>query len=334
MTRATKVILTSVALVSLAGAAALIAAGPLNPPSGTVTSTGKTLSEIEPRIAINASNTPGDSSATYVISQPGSYYLTGNLAVSKSVGISIRASNVTLDLNGFTISKASGASSQSGVQCFTDGQDTYSDVRVRNGSVAGSFSDSCVSIDTRGAVVEDVRVSGAINDGGIVVSYDGVVRRCFARSCSTGILGGSRSVIENCVVTDCSSIGISLGNGVVRDCLATECGGYGIYCSGNGVVERNTLRDNFPSGGIGIYVTGVGARIEGNTVSGSYYGIFLGTTATDNLIVRNCVRKGGGSAFGMNGQTTGNYPNNHVAAIVVDPASPFTTTNPMANFQY
>ncbi len=36
-----------------------VSAGDLNPPSGPVTPTMKTLTEVEPRIAINATNTPG-----------------------------------------------------------------------------------------------------------------------------------------------------------------------------------------------------------------------------------------------------------------------------------
>ena len=45
----------------------------------------------------------------YVISQPGSYKLSGNLVVPNTAAyaMTITASNVTLDLNGFTISCAS-----------------------------------------------------------------------------------------------------------------------------------------------------------------------------------------------------------------------------------
>ena len=39
----------------------------------------KTLQQIEPRIPINSTNTPGDADSTYKISRPGNYYLTDNL---------------------------------------------------------------------------------------------------------------------------------------------------------------------------------------------------------------------------------------------------------------
>ena len=95
--------LAAATLVALAGFAI---AGPLTPPVGSVASTYKTLGEVEPRVAINASNTPGDNDGTpsmFKITQPGSYYLTGNVAVGSGLdGIEIASANVTIDLNGFT----------------------------------------------------------------------------------------------------------------------------------------------------------------------------------------------------------------------------------------
>ena len=68
-------------------------AGPLTPPSGVPQSTGPTMLEVEPRTSI--------ASLPFVISEPGSYYLIGDL--EGKAGIQIQASGVTLDLNGFTL---------------------------------------------------------------------------------------------------------------------------------------------------------------------------------------------------------------------------------------
>lgn len=74
----------------------------LDPPVGPIVKTGKTLSEVEPRIAVNVANTPGDANSLFNITQPGSYYLTGNITgVDGKHGIDINVSGVTLDLNGF-----------------------------------------------------------------------------------------------------------------------------------------------------------------------------------------------------------------------------------------
>ena len=59
---------------------AFAVAGPLNPPAGAISSTAKTLVEVEPRTAISSTNTPGDADSQFRITAPGSYYLTGNIA--------------------------------------------------------------------------------------------------------------------------------------------------------------------------------------------------------------------------------------------------------------
>src|SRR5262245_58582086 len=73
----------------------IASAGDLNPPPGPVTPTMKTLVEVEPRIAINNVNTPGDADSTFKIVQSGSYYMTGNItAIAGRIGIEVAANNV------------------------------------------------------------------------------------------------------------------------------------------------------------------------------------------------------------------------------------------------
>src|SRR5580693_4484830 len=56
-------------------------------------------------VLINQSTVMAAGGFPYTISQPGSYRLSGNLALTTvSAAIVITASNVTLDLNGFSIS--------------------------------------------------------------------------------------------------------------------------------------------------------------------------------------------------------------------------------------
>src|SRR5438046_6249103 len=96
----------ALAFLALASAlaAGLVIAGPLAPPAGPVASTYKTLAEVEPRIAVNAANTPGTAGSLYRITQSGSYYLTGPIiGVPLMDGIDIACDRVTLDLSGFSI---------------------------------------------------------------------------------------------------------------------------------------------------------------------------------------------------------------------------------------
>ncbi len=77
-------------------------AGPIDPPAGPIIPTGKPLTEVEPRIAISSTNTPGDADSMFKITQPGSYYLTSSITgVIGRHGIKVAASGVTIDLNGF-----------------------------------------------------------------------------------------------------------------------------------------------------------------------------------------------------------------------------------------
>jgi hypothetical protein len=108
-------------------------AGPLDPPAGPITSTGKTLTEVEPRTAITATNTPGDADSVFKITQPGSYYLTGNVTgeVGKH-GIEIVVSGVTLDLNGFDLAGVPGMGDFDGILITAP---SITNTSVRNGSV-------------------------------------------------------------------------------------------------------------------------------------------------------------------------------------------------------
>src|SRR5437762_1154008 len=82
--------------------------GSLTPP-GPPAPTMKTLDQVEARTPIDATHTPGDANNDFIINQRGSYYLTGNLAIIKATGIQINVSDVTVDLNGFEISRSSGS---------------------------------------------------------------------------------------------------------------------------------------------------------------------------------------------------------------------------------
>ena len=165
--------------LALATTAGLLVAGPLSPPAGPVASSYKTLSEIEPRVAISAANTPGDAVSVYRITQPGSYYLTGNFTVpSGKTGIEVAAQNVSIDLGGFVISGAAG--SLNGVASVTA---TFDNVRVRNGAVQGLGQHGVDLYTSHGGGIENVHARGC-GGYGISSNMGGYLRSCTATACA------------------------------------------------------------------------------------------------------------------------------------------------------
>src|SRR5438067_1632484 len=85
----------------------IFAQGSLTPP-GAPAPTLKTLQQIEPRIDVQnapaSAVTTTDANYHYIITQSGSYYLSGNIVATKTHAIKIAAPDVVLDLSGFRIS--------------------------------------------------------------------------------------------------------------------------------------------------------------------------------------------------------------------------------------
>lgn len=236
---------TALVLASLAFTTAALA-GPLNPPAGPVTSTMKTMAEVEPRIAINATNTPGNASALYVISQPGSYYLTGNIVgVAGKHGIVIgNVIDVTIDLNGYRLVGVAG--SFDGV---SSGTTNGVNVIVRNGIVNSWGQDGIDLATTRGGQIENVT---AYNNGqnGIKAGSSYSVSNCSANNnAGVGISTGETTTVSNCTAHSNTSNGIATGTtNTISDCTASSNGSNGIATSTTNTVSGCTAENNAQSG--------------------------------------------------------------------------------------
>ncbi len=327
--------------VFLAMIGGMARAGDLNPPAGPVAPTHKTLTEVEPRIAINATNTPGDADSVFRIALSGSYYLTSNVfgAAGKS-GIEIGVDNVTIDLAGFSLIGAPGA---------LDGISApgRSDIAIRNGNVRSWPGDGIGLSSASQTVVEEVVARSNTGIGintfsrslvkdcicyanggaGIVVGSVSTMTLCLCyNNGGPGISTGGTSTITQCVTRLNQAQGIlAVGPATISGCTSATNTTHGIEVSSTCFVSGNEC-SNAGNGGTGanILATGGDNRIEGNNVTGGDFGIQV--TGTGNLIVRNS----------SSGAGTANYSiaASNKDAQVLSPGSGFVSTDPWANFTY
>ncbi|MCH8243775.1 MAG: right-handed parallel beta-helix repeat-containing protein [Planctomycetes bacterium] len=239
----------------------------------------KTLTEVEPRIAVNAANTPGNATSLFRITQPGSYYLTGNVTgvVGKS-GIVITSGQVTLDLNGFRLEGASGRGRIAvDLQCVPD-------VVIKNGFISNWSEIGILGEDSTGLRIENVHMRN-FPFCTVLVGEATVVLDSSISDSSDGYQLGGRSRVERCVVRRCTGTAIAASTGsLVADCTLNDNGG-GIGVSGDGSVVRNNVIKG--TGIRGIQVGGRNNRIEDNHVTGGNVGIRILTAG--NYVAGNTV---------------------------------------------
>jgi hypothetical protein len=283
-------------LGGLAGAAgvsafsAMAKAGPLNPPAGAVGSSGKTLTDVEPRTAINATNTPGDANSVFRIAQAGSYYLAANVLIpANKTGIEIAASGVTVDLNGFVLT------SFGGLQGIVASSTSIERITVRNGRILGGTG----GVDLAGindVTVESVAAEVATGPG-IRTGARAAVVNCSAISNTTsGITVGEQSHVERCTAASTAGTGIEAAAGSrIVDCVSqgNTSRGYTLNaCETSGCVARQNST--------GFYING-GVASACLAADNSASGFLLG----DRAMITDSVADGnGGSGISAPGECT------------------------------
>ncbi len=262
---------------------ALLAQGSLSPP-GAPAPTMKTLAQIEPRTPI--------ASAPYTISVAGSYYLTTNVTVSSGDAITIATNNVTLDLNGFTISSTAPSATGNGI--YLSGG--LRNITICNGFIQGGVTNNGsgvyggggfdYGIGFMGLQPANVRVTGLSISG------------CLTWGIS---LGNAWSVVESCTLRTMGTYGI--GAAVVKNTSVVECGVTAIAgnevsgCHGESTGSDVAVSAVTALNSLGKSVSGIGlqAAVANNCLGQSTSGIGLTATAA-----QNCYGYSTSGAAGLN----------------------------------
>lgn len=292
-------------LLLLVFCGSIFAQGSLTPPAAPAP-TMKTLNQIEGRTVIDPS-APGFTTP-YNITQPGSYYLSGNINISNNTGaIVIAAKNVTLDLNGFGLISTSASHDQTAIQ-INGVSGSIANVLIRNGHISGGVTFSGGTYSGPG-FADAIAISGSPTN---VRVLEVAVYRCAGNGINVGevfLYANSNSLVERCSVTTVGGIGVIASkvvsvsvseaglNGISADLVDDSYGASVISVPG---ISATTVRNSY---GISVSGSGIGAAVVDNsygkstsgkgiasiTASNSYG---VGVSGVDSETVTNCLGEG------------------------------------------
>jgi len=171
---------------------------------------------VDGTIEINQAKVLAGSGFPYDISASGSYRLTGNLTVSSTTAdaIDVSANNVSIDLNGFSIT-GPGTPSGNGIEGLV------ANLTVENGTVTGLGSGTGIATDVNG-IVRNMRA--IFNGVGIQAANGSLISGNTINSNTTGIYCTSQcGFVGNALVGDTTYITAavkSMGNNI---CNGAPC---------------------------------------------------------------------------------------------------------------
>ena len=222
----------------------------------------------------------------YTISVPGNYTLSKSLTYTANLvdAITISASNVTLDMNGFGITGSGMATAaHDGILISGNG------VEVRNGYLAGFFD----GLSTFGSIgTKALNLKAYENkEFGICVGFDKVGYGGAVLDCKTYVNGDSGIAV--CDIGSIIKGNVAYNNGA-------NCG---IYVNGQACITGN---NSYGNSGVGIYA-GPGSTVKNNSsCNNTMYGFYTtGTVLLDGNAATGNNGGGVGANYSVAGATLG-----------------------------
>jgi hypothetical protein len=246
---------------------------------------------------------PGGSQSTpFVIDKPGAYYLAANRTMTTLTtwaAIEIKADNVTLDLNGFTLAFSSSANqSGHGNGIVVKGDN----VEIRNGVVSTTPAYAIFSETGDYLRLIDLRVLESV--GVMARGRSSIVDRCHvSETRGYGLQIGNGGVARNCTVAEVEKttwggggIGLELGtNAVAVGCIVEYTDWVGIFASAGALIQDTRIahsnREMSATGG-GIVLEGPSVTIRHSLLSNSNgCGILIRPAAIGAVVEETVVRR-------------------------------------------
>lgn len=250
------------------------------------------------------------------ISTAGSYKLTSNLTCSTedTNAISITVSNVTLDLNGFTIVGPGNSEGSSGSGISVAGTAIQTNVIIKNGHIRDFRAHGLYTSSWQDIIISDLNI---YNNGGYGIymyqSTTGIIKDCNIYNNGDSEEGGgiyaNHALVKDNYVYSNSGYGIyASSNCTVINNTVTSTGnstevdpGAGIYIFSGNLIKDNNVANGDTSTADGIYVYSSYNQIIGNNVIDNEYGIYVRTNANSNLIKENLIVDNTDDAIEING---------------------------------
>jgi len=185
-------------------------------------------------VLINQATVTSAGGFPYVIATPGSYKLSGNLNVPAGKdGIQIHSSDVSLDLNGFTIAGAETTGPGFGIASPSQ------NITLRNGAIT-NFS---VGVFATGSGMLDGIHAGSNGTGIVVMDCSGQSTFFSAAALAACTAGGYSSSSTGFIIVHCSANlnhgdGFEVWNSTVSDSMANRNSGIGFYATASSIVHN------------------------------------------------------------------------------------------------